>query len=382
MITITPATAGNKIRLQFTTFEVETGYDWVYIYDGTTVNTPLIGAYNSGSQPGTVYGTSASGALMVRLTSDGVVQMNGFAATIGCVTTVPTVLPDLTLQGATVSPTSVVAGGSVTANCTIYDLSGAMANSSNVGYLSTDAVLDAADQLMGNTQGFALPVGQSSYWYGYLTVPAGTAPGTYYVLFAADYLGQVSETNNLISKPLQVVTSGIDLTITQAALSATSVTPGFTVGGNCYIQNGGNAVADSNMVGYYLSTNQVLDASDVLLTTTVGASLYSGQSAACYGNLLIPTGTAAGNYHVRFVADPQNAVAETNENNNLAALPVTVLQALASREQTIGYTVSVLPNPVVNGGALRVQLSGAGISGAAALDLYNALGQRVRSQPL
>ena len=47
---------------------METGYDWVYIYDGTTVNAPLIGAYNSSSQPGTVYGTSASGALTLRMT--------------------------------------------------------------------------------------------------------------------------------------------------------------------------------------------------------------------------------------------------------------------------------------------------------------------------
>ena len=55
-----------------------------------------------------------------------------------------------------------------------------------------------------------------------------------------------------------------------------------------------------------------------------------------------------------------NAVTETNESNNLAALPLTVTQALVNREQTAGYTVSVVPNPVANGGLLRVRLSWAG----------------------
>ena len=71
------------------------------------------------------------------------------------------------------------------------------------------------------------------------------------------------------------------------------------------------------------------------------------------------------------VADPTNAVSETNEANNLAALPVTVTQALAIREQTVGYAVAVAPNPVATGQALRVQLSGPGASCVAELSLYN-----------
>lgn len=73
---------------------------------------------------------------------------------------------------------------------------------------------------------------------------------------------------------------------------------------------------------------------------------------------------------------------ETNESNNLAALPLTVTQALVSREQTAGYTVSVVHNPVANVGLLRVRLSRVGVNCAAELSLYNALGQQVRSLPL
>ena len=65
---------------------------------------------------------------------------------------------------------------------------------------------------------------------------------------------------------------------------------------------------------------------------------------------VVPGNVVPGAYYVLFVADPLNAVTETNESNNLAALPLTVTQALVNREQTAGYTVSVVPNPVANGG--------------------------------
>ena len=85
-----------------------------------------------------------------------------------------------------------------------------------------------------------------------------------------------------------------------------------------------------------------------------------------------------------FVADPLSEESETNENNNIAARPVAVTQALTSHEQTAGYTASVMPNSVASGsgGALRVQLSGTGLRCIAALDLSMPLDQRVRSQAL
>lgn len=328
-VTITPATAGSKVRLQFTAFDVESGYDWVYIYDGSSVNAPLIGAYNSSNPPGTVYGTTALGALTVRLTSDGVMQLNGFVAAIDCVTTVPPqAQADLAVQGASLSPLSVVAGGNLTANCTIYNLSGATASSSNVGYyLSTDAMLDAADQLLGNSQGFALPVGQSSSRYGYLTVPAGTAAGNYYVLFVADYLGQVSESNesnNVSSVNITVTPPTIDLAILQATVTPLNTAVGNPINMSCYIVNQGNATANSSSVGFYFSTDATLDAADQLLTSQYGGQLSPPYSTSRYGTAAVPPSVTPGTYYILFVADYQNQVNETNETNNVASVSITV----------------------------------------------------------
>lgn len=324
-----PGTAGNKIKLQFTSFDVESGFDYVYIYDGTSVNAPLIGTYDSNNPPGTVYGTSSSGALTVRLTSDGVVQKNGFSATIGCVTAVPPqAQPDLVVRGASLAPPTVMAGGSLTSNCTVYNPSGAIANSSTVGYyLSADATLDASDQLLGNSQGFALPPGQSSSRYASFAVPVSTPPGNYHVLFAADYLDQVSESNeanNVMAASLTVVPPGVDLVIQQEQLYPSTTVAGNSLQANATIVNQGNITATSSVVGIYLSNNQLFDANDVLMTTLNGSALTANQSSYRSAYPVVPAGTAAGSYYVLFVADPQNAVAETNEANNLATQALNV----------------------------------------------------------
>ena len=358
-VTITPATAGNKVRLQFNSITLESGYDRLYIYDGPTVNSPLIGTYDTYTQPGTVYGTTTGGQLTVRMTTDGSAEYDGFAATIGCVTTVPPqAQSDLAVQGASLSPLTTVAGGYMTANCSIYNLSGATAGSSSVGYyLSTNQVLDAADQLLGNSVGYALGVGQTSYRYGNFTIPAATAPGNYFVLFAADSLSEVSESNennNVVAVNITVMPPSIDLSIQQATVTPLNTAAGNPLNMGCYIINQGNAVANSSSVGFYFSTNATLDAADQLLTSQYGTQLAPPYSTSRYGTAAVPTGTAPGTYYILFVADYQNQVTETNENNNVTAVSFTVsppgVDLLPQQEQ-------LYPSATVAGNSLQVNAS-------------------------
>ncbi|RZL14344.1 MAG: hypothetical protein EOO62_05705, partial [Hymenobacter sp.] len=327
-VTIYPATAGNKVRLIFTSFSTELGYDYLSIYDGTSTSAPLLGTYAGTNSPGTVYGTTSSGAITLRFTSDYTVQYDGFAATISCVTSVPQ--PDLTVQGATVSPTNVVAGGTVAANSQVYNLSGGTASSSDLGYyLSTDNVFSpTTDTFLSYSSGGALAAGQSSTRYANLTVPAGTTPGTYYILFAADYQNAVAEsneTNNVTAVGISVQAASPDLIIQSPTLSATSIQSGSPLTFNCYIYNQGNSVASSSSVGFYLSTDNALSSDDTQLTSAYGTALSAGYSGQRTGTAIIPSGTAVGTYYILFVADYQNQVAETNENNNVSAVSFAVV---------------------------------------------------------
>jgi len=85
--TFYPSTPGNMVRMTFSSFSTESGYDYLRIYDGTSTSAPLIGTYNGTTGPGTVTATNASGALTFNFTSDGSVVSTGWAAAISCYNT-------------------------------------------------------------------------------------------------------------------------------------------------------------------------------------------------------------------------------------------------------------------------------------------------------
>jgi len=62
----------------------------------------------------------------------------------------------------------------------------------------------------------------------------------------------------------------------------------------------------------------VLDASDVPLGSRAVPALAAGASNSGSTAVTIPTGTASGTYYILAVADADNVVVETGENNNVS----------------------------------------------------------------
>jgi hypothetical protein len=73
----------NNVSLQFTQFDLETNYDSLWIYDGNTIASPLLGAYTGSVNPGTF--TSSFGALTIRFKSDNLTTRSGYKAIYQCV---------------------------------------------------------------------------------------------------------------------------------------------------------------------------------------------------------------------------------------------------------------------------------------------------------
>jgi hypothetical protein len=82
---------GEAIQLEFTEFNVETNYDFLYVFDGTDIGAPLIGVYSgnineSGSNvPDIITATNNNGALTTRFVSDQLVNTSGWQANISTV---------------------------------------------------------------------------------------------------------------------------------------------------------------------------------------------------------------------------------------------------------------------------------------------------------
>lgn len=80
--TIAPAGA-NKVRLTFSSMDLESGYDSLYVFDGPTVSSPVLGAYSGTVNPGIVNSTGPT--ITIKFKSDGATNKTGYKAIWYCI---------------------------------------------------------------------------------------------------------------------------------------------------------------------------------------------------------------------------------------------------------------------------------------------------------
>jgi spore germination protein YaaH len=112
--TIAP-TGATGLTLDFTSFSTELNYDRLWIYDGTSTSSALIGAYHGTTSPGTI--TSSGGALTIRFKSDNLTVKPGWQAIWNC--TIDNIAPSTIIS----APSSWVTGN-FTTNFTDTDNAG------------------------------------------------------------------------------------------------------------------------------------------------------------------------------------------------------------------------------------------------------------------
>ncbi len=86
-ITVIAPTGATTVSLTFAQFDLETNWDYMYIYDGDDVNDPLIGIYTGTGSPGTV--TGSTGKLAIEFRSDCATVNPGWSATFTSNSTPP-----------------------------------------------------------------------------------------------------------------------------------------------------------------------------------------------------------------------------------------------------------------------------------------------------
>ncbi|HQZ43469.1 MAG TPA: CUB domain-containing protein, partial [Flavobacteriales bacterium] len=89
--------AGDAVTLTFSQFDLEQGWDFLSIYDGTSAGAPLIGTYTGTNSPGVVTASisalNPTGCLTLVFTSDFIIVRPGYLAKITCAPGVAQVPP-------------------------------------------------------------------------------------------------------------------------------------------------------------------------------------------------------------------------------------------------------------------------------------------------
>ncbi len=104
-VTIAPAGASG-VTLTFSSFNFESGYDYLYVYDGPTTASTLIGQYDGTTLPNGGVIQSSGGSITLRQTSDQGVTASGFQLTWQC--SLPTAPPQTNFYASELSTCSGV----------------------------------------------------------------------------------------------------------------------------------------------------------------------------------------------------------------------------------------------------------------------------------
>jgi subtilase family serine protease len=271
---------------------------------------------------------------------------------------------DLRVGGVT-APASASPGQSVTVSWTVTNAGDGQASAdwSDYVYLSADDQLDANDLLIAShAAGASTPLAPGASYAATVTatLPANLSAGTYRVLVRTDgslFQPERDESNNVAGTTIRLALP--DLRVTEASGPATG-SPGSGISLNWTVRNDGGIRTDTDWYDViYLSTDPILDSSDVLVAFFSAADmnpLDAGFSYQASGTVLLPSEVSAGAYYLLVVADGLGYQRESEENNNAYILPITlalpdlrVTEASGPAAVSPGATVA-LSWTVLNGG--------------------------------
>jgi subtilase family serine protease len=248
------------------------------------------------------------------------------------------------------------AGQTIAITDTTKNIQGGAADPSRtLFFLSIDTAVGASDTLVGGRSIEGLAGGASSSGTTTVTIPQGTATGSWYIIAKADGEGvvaEISESDNTYPKSIKI---GPDLDIT-AFTVPTAAGAGQTIALGDTTTNQGGEAADPSQTQFFLSTDTALGPSDTLIGGRSVEGLATGAGSSGTAAVMIPQGTATGSWYIIANADGEGVVTETSETNNTYAKsikigPDLVVTAIAAPSTAgVGQSIAVTDTTKNQGG--------------------------------
>jgi hypothetical protein len=287
-------------------------------------------------------------------------------------------------------PDNVLIGNEISAflnvNYTGSQLNTDLPNPNVNFYLSIDCILSDDDMFIEDTSagvGSDNPIDDVVYS---LELPTNLTEGTYFIISLVDAeneLYEVDENNNIACAEFQLFSASSnyqDVTLSNPYVAVTEANAGDVVYVSVFQNYTGyqtqSEIGGSVRVQYYLSMDCELSSDDVYLEddpSTIGST---DSSDFEFQEVIIPSGTSAGDYYILFVADGENIVTETDENNNIECVPIIINDStLSIDDNELNEKIKVYPNPVsdiltINFGEVHSKIN---------IEIFNVIGQKINT---
>ncbi|MEY3297871.1 MAG: hypothetical protein RLZZ597_1131 [Cyanobacteriota bacterium] len=255
-------------------------------------------------------------------------EQNNIAKASQVLTATPPDDVNLLVRNITLSPNSIIPGGSINITATVENTGTVSTNTATSLklYLSDDDTLDSNDEELIGLNIMPLAGGGSqTRTYTYQSFSTDLA-GTKYILFKADANNSVFETSedNFAAKAFTIneVKPGTDLLISNASVSTTTLRVGDSLTVNATMQNQGQDPASSKL-GIYASSDATFDQNDRLIDTFDTGNLATYATFSKHHTFTYLEEYGTGTKYILVVADPLVGVSESNETNNVQAFAIT-----------------------------------------------------------
>lgn len=280
------------------------------------------------------------------------------------------------------SPSTVAAGQAIQVQFTISNAGNARSGACKARLrLSKDKVLTSSDiglqpldvaiPEITAGQDFSLPK-------TFFAVPAGLAPGSYYVGVFADSEFQVDQpilddgalsTATLTVSALQSIDA--DLTVQNVTFSPSQGPAGSLIKVSALLFNDGADLVEGVAARAYLSTDQTINEADTLLSQTVPVGKMGGKGTFPLEiNATLPASVKTGSYYIGIMADVNKKVASKTNRENVASAGTYVLTAAPAAAVSV---TKLLPlNPVADGQSHIMTLEGRNFSSSTVLELVES----------
>lgn len=226
-------------------------------------------------------------------------------------------LPDITSTVSTKSPAKI--GTATNVKIAVKNIGGVQSDSVSLELFGTgDPLFENNVLLLGTSSFISMKPDETKNSIISFKVPLNAYPTLYLRAIADfdDYISESQEDNNSFDLNM-TTTTNLDLAISSMSTKS-PVKAGTAFKPSIKIQNAGKStITDDFVLRIYLSSDKIVDGSDIELgTQVISNTIKIKKTSLLKPSLSVPSGTIPGVYNLISVVDSDDVIPEINENNN------------------------------------------------------------------